>query len=89
MNFEGDENKAARNLSKHRVSFEEAKTVGSRRKSFGRTTVRLEPDVAEIFPNAEAVNEALRFLIKVMQENQAFAPKMQPSTSLERQDERS
>jgi hypothetical protein len=27
MNFEWDENKAARNLSKHRVSFEEAKTV--------------------------------------------------------------
>ena len=27
MNFEWDENKAAINLSKHRVSFEEAKTV--------------------------------------------------------------
>jgi len=27
MNFEWDENKAARNLSKHRVSFEEAKTI--------------------------------------------------------------
>jgi uncharacterized protein len=27
MNFEWDENKAARNLSKHGVSFEEAKTV--------------------------------------------------------------
>lgn len=27
MKFEWDENKAARNLSKHRVSFEEAKTV--------------------------------------------------------------
>lgn len=27
MNFEWDENKAARNLSKHRVAFEEAKTV--------------------------------------------------------------
>jgi|ERR671933_2594125 uncharacterized DUF497 family protein len=172
MNFEWDENKAARNLSKHRVSFEEAKTVfddslyvdfydpdhsedeerylivgesnrgrllivsytergdvirlisarevtraereayeevksemedelrseydlkslrvrklGSGRKSFGGTTVRLEPDVAEMFPNAEAVNEALRFLIRVMQENQAFAPKIQRSTSLERKDE--
>lgn len=49
--------------------------------------MRLEPDVAEMFPNAEAVNEALRFLIRVMQENQALAPKMQPSTSLERKDE--
>ena len=27
MNFEWDENKAARNMSKHGVSFEEAKTV--------------------------------------------------------------
>ncbi|NEP13123.1 MAG: BrnT family toxin [Symploca sp. SIO2C1] len=27
MNFEWDEDKAARNLSKHRVSFEEAKTI--------------------------------------------------------------
>jgi hypothetical protein len=45
--------------------------------------VRLEPDVAEMFPNAEAVNEALRFLIKVMQENQALAAKIQPRFPLE------
>ena len=73
------------------------RNLGSGRKSFGGTTVRLEPDVAEMFPNADseagapagatAVNEALRFLIRVMQENQALAPKMQPSTSLERKDE--
>ena len=31
-------------------------------------TIRLEPDVAEIFPDADAVNEALRFLIRVTQE---------------------
>ena len=49
--------------------------------------MRLEPDVAEMFPNAEAVNEALRFLIRVMQENQALAPKIQPSTSLEQTEE--
>lgn len=61
--------------------------LGSGRKSFGGTTVRLEPDVAEMFPNAEAVNEALRFLIRVMQENQALAPKTQPSTLLEGKDE--
>jgi hypothetical protein len=41
--------------------------LGIRRKSFGGSTVRLEPEVAEIFPNAESVNEALRFLIKVTQ----------------------
>ena len=36
--------------------------LGSGRKGFGETTVRLEPDVAAMFPNADAVNEALRFL---------------------------
>lgn len=61
--------------------------LGSERKSFGGITVRLEPDVAEIFPNAEAVNQALRFLIGVMQENQAFARKIKSITSLERNDE--
>lgn len=44
--------------------------LGPRRKSFGGKTVRLEPDVAEMFPNADAVNEALRLLIRVMQQNQ-------------------
>lgn len=61
--------------------------LGSGRKSFGGTTVRLEPDVAKMFPNAEPVNEALRFPIGVMQENQALAPKMQPSSPLARKDE--
>ncbi len=60
--------------------------MGSERKSFGNSTVRLEPDVAEIFPSAEAVNEALRFLIRVTQNNQppAFA---EPNTMLERMDD--
>jgi hypothetical protein len=49
--------------------------LGSGRKSFGTTIVRLEPDVAEMFPSAEAVNEALRFLVRVTQENQTPAPK--------------
>jgi hypothetical protein len=47
--------------------------LGSGRKSFGGSTVRLEPDVAEIFSSAESVNEALRFLIKVTQKNQLSA----------------
>jgi hypothetical protein len=42
--------------------------LGSGRKSFGEATVRLEPDVAEMFPSADAVNEALRFLIRVMRD---------------------
>jgi len=43
--------------------------LGRNRKSFGGV-VRLEPDVAEVFPDAESVNEALRFLIRATKENQ-------------------
>jgi hypothetical protein len=42
--------------------------LGLGRKRFG-DVVRLEPDVAEAFPDANAVNEALRFLIRVTKEN--------------------
>ena len=41
--------------------------LGPGRKSFSGT-IRLEPDVAEVFPDADSVNEALRFLIRVTQE---------------------
>ena len=41
--------------------------LGSGRKSFGSEVVRLEPDVAEMFPTADAVNEALRLLIQIAQ----------------------
>ncbi|MEK6289314.1 MAG: hypothetical protein AABO57_26680 [Acidobacteriota bacterium] len=43
--------------------------LGSGRKSFGGSVVRLEPDVAEVFPDADSVNEALRFLIRVAKAN--------------------
>ena len=43
--------------------------LGPARKSFGGSVVRLEPDVAEVFPDAESVNEALRFLIRITKEN--------------------
>jgi hypothetical protein len=46
----------------------QVRKVGPGRKGFG-DIVRLEPDVAEVFPDAEAVNEALRFLIRVTREN--------------------
>jgi hypothetical protein len=61
--------------------------LGSGRKSFGGSTVRLEPDVAEIFPSAESVNEALRFLIKVAQKKQLSAFTAPPNTTLERTDD--
>ena len=43
--------------------------LGPGRRSFGGSIVRLEPDVAEVFPDAESVNEALRFLIRITKEN--------------------
>ncbi len=33
----------------------------------GTNLVLIEPDVAEVFPTAEAVNEALRLLMKIAQ----------------------
>ena len=42
----------------------QVRKVGSGRKSFG-DMVRLEPDVIEAFPDAKAVNEALRSLIDI------------------------
>ncbi len=55
--------------------------LGSERKSFGGTNVRLEPDVAKMFPDSDAVNEALRFLIRVIQENKLAVPKTTPNGS--------
>jgi len=43
--------------------------VGSDRTGFGGYFIQLTPDVAEVFPNSESVNEALRFLIRVTREN--------------------
>lgn len=45
----------------------QVRKLGPGRKSFG-DTIRLEPDVAEVFPDADSVNEALRFLIRVTKE---------------------
>lgn len=61
--------------------------LGPGRKSFGGSTVRLEPDVAEIFPSAESVNEALRFLIKMVQKNQLSTFTAEPNTALEQTDD--
>lgn len=43
--------------------------VGLGRKGFSGLTIHLEPDVAEIFPDSESVNEALRFLIRITMKN--------------------
>jgi hypothetical protein len=47
--------------------------LGPGRKNFGGT-IRLEPDVAELFPDADSVNEALRFLIRITKESQPTNP---------------
>lgn len=39
----------------------------------GTNIVRLEPDVAAAFPNEEAVNEALRFVLKVVDDAKHLA----------------
>ena len=64
----GDELRPEYDLSTLRV-----RKLGPGRKRFG-DVVRLEPDVAEAFPDANSVNEALRFLIRVTKENQAGLP---------------
>ena len=52
--------------------------LGMQRRSF-RGMVQLEPDVAAVFPDAEAVNEALRFLIRITRENKPGLQGNQPS----------
>ena len=51
--------------SEYDLSTLKIRKVGPERKHFGGPTVRLEADVAELFPDSESVNEALRFLIRV------------------------
>ena len=52
----------------YELSTMRVRKLGPGRKRFG-DVVRLEPDVAEAFPDADSVNEALRFLIRVTKEN--------------------
>ena len=56
--------------SEYDLSSLKVRKLGSNRTSFG-PIIRLEPDVAEIFPDASSVNEALRFLMRVVKENAA------------------
>ncbi|MYA69585.1 hypothetical protein F4009_04935 [Candidatus Poribacteria bacterium] len=58
-----DELRPEYNLKNLRV-----RKFGTARKQFGNF-VKLEPDVAETFPDAASVNKALRFLIRVTKEN--------------------
>ena len=52
---------------------------GPARKQFGNF-VKLEPDVAAVFPDAASVNEALRCLIQVTQKNKTAPPHIDDGT---------
>lgn len=56
-------------LSSQIVESKNIPEIESDRQNIRGLAVFLESDVAEIFPNSQAVNEALRFLIKVTKEN--------------------
>jgi hypothetical protein len=45
--------------------------VGVGRKNKASVTVCLEPDVAKVFPDSEAVNEALRLLIRMRKKDKS------------------
>ena len=47
--------------------------LGPGRERFGEL-VRLAPDVAHVFPDADSVNEALRFLIRIAKETEHAIP---------------
>lgn len=67
MNTENlnDELEPECDLSKLKV-----RQVGAGRKLLQENQITLDVDVAKVFPDSESVNQALRFLIRVMKENQ-------------------
>lgn len=56
----------------------QVRKMGPERKHFGRSVVQLEPDVAEVFPDAVSVNKALRFLIRLTKESSEVCPHIDP-----------
>jgi len=61
---ENDDLRTEYNLKSLRV-----RKLGQERERFIGKTIHLEPDVADIFPDSQAVNEALRFLIRMTRKN--------------------
>jgi hypothetical protein len=47
----------------------------ARRYALGSNVVVLEPDVAKVFPNAEAVNSSLRSLAEIIRRRKSLAEK--------------
>ena len=46
----------------------------ARRYQAGTNLVLLDPDVAGVFPDSKSVNEALRFLIRIAEQNKPDVP---------------
>ena len=69
---EDDELRPEYDFSKMKVR---ARGRYAERYRMGSNLVLLEPDVAEMFPDSNSVNEALRFLIRISKEGQPNASK--------------
>ena len=68
MKKDNTEEKEGELRSEYDLKSLRVRRLGPGRKRFG-AVVRLADDVAEVFPNAESVNEALRFLIRITKAN--------------------
>ncbi|HEY8558912.1 MAG TPA: hypothetical protein VIL74_00815 [Pyrinomonadaceae bacterium] len=44
--------------------------IGAGRRALQENAIRLDADVAKVFPDSESVNQALRFLIRIIKEHQ-------------------
>jgi hypothetical protein len=64
MDTSNDELKSEYNLSQLKV-----RRVGEGRRLMNQ--IQLDVDVAKVFPNSEAVNEALRTLIRITNQNES------------------
>jgi hypothetical protein len=62
-----DDLKPEYDLSNHRV-----RRVGEGRRLMNQ--IQLDVDVARVFPDSAAVNEALRFLIRITEQNKTELP---------------
>jgi len=62
-----DDLKSEYDLSKLKV-----RRIGEGRRLMNQ--IQLDVDVARVFPNSEAVNEALRFLIRITEQNRTDLP---------------
>ena len=70
MKFEWDQKMEDELRSEYDLKTLKVRKMGADRQKVGDTVIRLDADVAEFFPSAESVNEALRFLITITKDNQ-------------------